>query len=198
MIPPVTMFAVPIVRRTKPQKIPACISPARGVLEHLRLDERVLDSPANRRGDRRRTGAAARRRAGPPRRRGGGGPSRGRRRRRAPEHDEDERVGRDIGEDREHQLALVRPTAGRLRRSRSAGPAGSRRGRAARRASRGRGRGRRRSPRATPRRPSGCRRVHDQASARGRRRPPRLRTRTASSPGPRPASPRRGPAPRSR
>ena len=29
MTPPVTMFAVPIVRRTKPQKMPACISPAR-------------------------------------------------------------------------------------------------------------------------------------------------------------------------
>ena len=29
MIPPVTTLAVPIVSRTKPQKIPACISPAR-------------------------------------------------------------------------------------------------------------------------------------------------------------------------
>ena len=27
--PPVTMLAVPTVRRTKPQKMPACISPAR-------------------------------------------------------------------------------------------------------------------------------------------------------------------------
>ena len=32
MIPPVTMLAVPIVSRTKPQKIPACMIPARGSL----------------------------------------------------------------------------------------------------------------------------------------------------------------------
>ena len=32
MIPPVTALAVPIVRRTKPQKIPKCMSPARGSL----------------------------------------------------------------------------------------------------------------------------------------------------------------------
>ncbi len=32
MIPPVTMLAVPIVSRTKPQKIPACITAAPGSL----------------------------------------------------------------------------------------------------------------------------------------------------------------------
>ena len=35
MIPPVTTFAVPIVSSTKPQKIPACISPARASLNIL-------------------------------------------------------------------------------------------------------------------------------------------------------------------
>ena len=43
MIPPVTMLAVPIVSSTKPQKIPACMIAGARVLEHLGLDEGVLD-----------------------------------------------------------------------------------------------------------------------------------------------------------
>ena len=35
MIPPVTMFAVPIVSSTNPQKMPACMRPARGSLNIL-------------------------------------------------------------------------------------------------------------------------------------------------------------------
>ena len=48
MIPPVTTFAVPIVKRTKPQKIPACISPARGSLNILRWTRAYSTRPAKR------------------------------------------------------------------------------------------------------------------------------------------------------
>jgi hypothetical protein len=48
MIPPVTTLAVPIVSRTKPQKIPACISPARGSLNILRWTRAYSTRPANR------------------------------------------------------------------------------------------------------------------------------------------------------
>ena len=60
--PPVTMSAVPIVSSTKPQKIPACISPGPRILEHLRLDEGVLDQADHaRRQVRERAGRAGRR-----------------------------------------------------------------------------------------------------------------------------------------
>ena len=48
MIPPVTTLAVPIVSRTKPQKIPACISPARGSLNILRWTRAYSTRPARR------------------------------------------------------------------------------------------------------------------------------------------------------
>jgi hypothetical protein len=46
MMPPVTMLAVPRVRRTKPQKIPKCISPARTSLNILVWTKAYRTSPA--------------------------------------------------------------------------------------------------------------------------------------------------------
>ncbi len=50
MSPPVTTLAVPIVSRTKPQKMPACISPARGSLNILVWMNAYSMRPANRAG----------------------------------------------------------------------------------------------------------------------------------------------------
>ena len=50
MIPPVTTLAVPIVSRTKPQKMPACISPARQSLNILVWMNAYWIRPTNRRG----------------------------------------------------------------------------------------------------------------------------------------------------
>ena len=50
MTPPVTTFAVPIVSRTKPQKMPACISPARQSLNILVWMNAYWISPPKRRG----------------------------------------------------------------------------------------------------------------------------------------------------
>ena len=49
MRPPVTMLAVPIVSRTKPQKMPACISPARQSLNIFVWTNAYSIRPANRR-----------------------------------------------------------------------------------------------------------------------------------------------------
>ena len=105
MSPPVTMLAVPIVRRTKPQKMPACIRPARDVLEHLRLDERVLDQADEPGRDVRERARAA-------------GSDRGEHAQvpghreaeeggRAPEDREDQQVRRDVGERLEHGQAVA-------------------------------------------------------------------------------------------
>ena len=99
MTPPVTMLAVPIVSRTKPQKMPACIRPALASLNILvwmnaystRLTTRVgsrLNGCDGRR-DREDPQVARHRQE--------------EERRRAPEHDEDQRVARDLGERREHR-----------------------------------------------------------------------------------------------
>ncbi len=50
MIPPVTTLAVPIVSRMKPQKMPACINPARGSLNILVWMKPYRTSPTNRAG----------------------------------------------------------------------------------------------------------------------------------------------------
>ena len=50
MSPPVTTLAVPIVSSTKPQKMPACISPARGSLNILVWMNAYSIRPTNRRG----------------------------------------------------------------------------------------------------------------------------------------------------
>ena len=126
--PPVTMLAVPIVRSTKPQKIPACISAAREVPEHLRWASAYSTRPATRRGDvaERVVGdgrASARRPAG-------GGPSPGAKTTSgAPEQREDERVRRARAAKAGNISSRTSPSAGA-------------RGRTARRASRGRGRAR--------------------------------------------------------
>ena len=49
MMPPVTMLAVPIVRRTKPQKMPACMRPARGSRNIFLWTSAYSTSPASRR-----------------------------------------------------------------------------------------------------------------------------------------------------
>ena len=99
MTPPVTMLAVPIVSSTNPQKIPACMIAAPGVLEHLGLDEGVLDQADDAGRDVRERVGRARHREDPqvP------GHREEEERRRAPEDDEDERVGRDVGERCEHR-----------------------------------------------------------------------------------------------
>ncbi len=48
MSPPVTMLAVPIVSRTKPQKMPACIRPARASLNIFVWTKAYWISPTNR------------------------------------------------------------------------------------------------------------------------------------------------------
>ena len=48
--PPVTTFAVPIVRKTNPQKIPACMSPARRSRNIRVWTNAYCTSPATRRG----------------------------------------------------------------------------------------------------------------------------------------------------
>ena len=99
--PPVTMFAVPIVSRTKPQKIPACMSPARQSWNIFVWTNAYSISPANRApiwpsgagwaaagvvaAKTRRWRAIARTKID----------------RRSPEEREDERVSGDVGEDRE-------------------------------------------------------------------------------------------------
>ena len=94
MIPPVTMLAVPIVSSTKPQKMPGVHHRRARVLEHLGLDERVLDQAddagrdvrerVRRPGDREDPQVA--------------GHGEDEERRRAPEDDEHERVAGDVGE----------------------------------------------------------------------------------------------------
>ena len=91
------MFAVPIVSRTKPQKIPACISPARQSLNIFVWTNAYSISPPNRRG------ISAERRGCAVDGSGGredpevAGHREGEDRGRAPEDDEHERVGRDVG-----------------------------------------------------------------------------------------------------
>ena len=171
MSPPVTMLAVPIVSSTKPQKIPACISPARGSLNIFVWTNAYSTRPPSRRGSL-ANGRGARRPGGreDPQVAGHGeGEERGR----APEDEEDQRVGRDVGR------TVVGSPSGPRRSSRRgrASPARAARGRTGRRASRGRGRGRRRSPRATRAAPFGLPgQVDDQASGRGRRRRPAERS----------------------
>ena len=48
--PPVTMLAVPTVRSTNPQKIPACSSPARGSRNIFRWASAYSTKPTTRRG----------------------------------------------------------------------------------------------------------------------------------------------------
>ena len=95
MIPPVTMLAVPIVSSTNPQKIPACMQAGPQVLEHLGLDERVLDQADDARREPVANGCEGRATAKTRRWRAIASEEE---RRRAPEHEEDERVGRDLGE----------------------------------------------------------------------------------------------------
>ena len=111
MRPPVTMLAVPIVSRTKPQKMPACISPARQSLNIFVWTKAYSISPPNRARD-----VAERRAAEPSRARRREDPQvAGHRededRRRAPEDDEDERVRGDVGEDRERHSCSSGSTA---------------------------------------------------------------------------------------
>ncbi len=109
MTPPVTMSAVPMVSSTKPQKIPACIRPARGSLNILVWTNAYCDEAGQarrqvvdgRRGPGRREDPQV---AGHGQHEEGGG---------APEDREDERVGRDGGERLEHQRGGS-PWAGRV------------------------------------------------------------------------------------
>ena len=107
MTPPVTMSAVPIVSRTKPQKIPACIRPARGSLNIFVWTKAYWTSPTS------RAGTLANGRDGRGRREDPqvAGHRQGEEGRGAPEDREDERVGRDVGERLEHQRS-VPPTSG--------------------------------------------------------------------------------------
>ena len=82
MSPPVTMLAVPIVSRTKPQKMPACISPARRSLNIFVWTNAYSIRPGEPRRDVRERARTGRR--GPRRRPAGGGPSRARRTRPRP------------------------------------------------------------------------------------------------------------------
>src|SRR4051795_8974474 len=137
--PPVTTLAVPIVSSTKPQKMPACIRPARGSLNILVWTKAYSTSPPSRSSGR-STGAAGwsaartRRLRAKARHKAGEGPLDARGRlavgpdakmachrqdedeQRPVEEREDERVARDLGECRkhalEHQAAFDRP--GRL------------------------------------------------------------------------------------
>ena len=111
MSPPVTMFAVPIVSRTKPQKMPACISPARASLNIFVWTKAYRirpDEPGRDVGERTRAGRAH----------GGEDPQvAGHRqheeRGRAPEDEEDQRVGRDVGERLEHGQTAALPVVER-------------------------------------------------------------------------------------
>ena len=112
MIPPVTMLAVPMVSSTKPQKMPACMIPARGSLNIFVWTKAYSTRPDERAPGRPRTGSGRPR--GPRRRPAGGGPSRARRTRPRPR-----RPGRRAG------------TPGRRRTARTSArhPAGASRGR---------------------------------------------------------------------
>ena len=138
MIPPVTMLAVPMVSRTKPQKMPACISPARGSLNIFVWTKAYWIRPAN------RAGMSANG-LGPLGAGRGEDPQVARHREheeggRAPEDREDQRVERDVGERLEHQARHCRRARGRTGRP----------------ASRARGRAPARWRRAIRGRPSGC------------------------------------------
>ena len=145
MSPPVTMFAVPTVSRTKPQKIPRCRIAARGSLNiFVWMNAYSIEPDQARRDVVER--ARARRRA-PPRRRAGGAPSPAAKTHAAPQNSgEDQRVERDVLEDRVHRrLVLVGRCAAARGSVGSAGPVvprgprRRRRGRTARRASPARG-----------------------------------------------------------
>ena len=149
MSPPVTMFAVPIVSSTKPQKMPACIRPARESLNIFVWTKAYWIEPVDARAD-----VVERARARGP---GGGedpqvaGHRQGEDQGGAPEQREDERVRRDVLEDgnisesrsrrRSSPGVTWRARAGRGLGQvgpRPRGPRRRRRGRTVRRASRGR------------------------------------------------------------
>ena len=121
MIPPVTMLAVPIVRRTNPQKMPACIRPARTSLNILVWMTAYSISPTSRapiwpngRGCSTAGRAAAKTRRW--RAIASSEDDRG-----SPEQDEDERVARDVREHREHHSCSSGEATSRGRRGRGAG-----------------------------------------------------------------------------
>ena len=96
MTPPVTMLAVPIVRSTKPQKMPACMSPARGSLNIFVWTKAYWIRPANRAGmSANGLGPLGAGRGEHPQ---VAGHREREERGRAPEQREDQRVGRDLGE----------------------------------------------------------------------------------------------------
>ena len=99
MTPPVTMLAVPIVSSTNPQKIPACMIAAPGSLNILVWTKAYSTRPATRAGTF-ANGWDGRATANDPQ---VPGHRQEEERRRAPEDDEDERVGRDVGERCEHR-----------------------------------------------------------------------------------------------
>ena len=149
MIPPVTMLAVPIVSRTKPQKIPACMSPACQSRNIRVWTSAYWTSPANRAGMS-PSGSGPRARAAAKTRRWRAIASR--KNATAPQKSgEDERVGRYVLEDREHQASAAASASVPGRSGRSA----ARRGRTARPASRARGRAPATWRRATPCAPFG-------------------------------------------
>ena len=111
MTPPVTMLAVPIVSRTKPQKMPACIVAAPGSLNILVWTKAYSIRPDDAQRecangcDGRATAKTRRWRAIARHEEGG----------RAPEDEEDERVARDLGERLEHRASFPPRPRGRDR-----------------------------------------------------------------------------------